>query len=199
MQNNDEMVCALVLAAGFGERIKTLGPKPLLKYKGKAFVAVIIEKIKQAGIESIFVITNDDLYESIKNLKLPVKLIRNPNPEKGMLSSVKLGVEKAQEQCPGILMCPVDYPLVKPETYQLLITQFKLNPTKIIKPAFNDLSGHPIVLPKFLFTPIRNTPMEKGVRHVTRQYSHRTLFVPVNDSGILHNINTPEKYLQHCR
>ncbi len=198
MKKSVSPTAAIILSAGFGERLKTIGVKPFLKYRGKTFVELVVEKSKHINLDPIIVVTNNLSFPQLQKLKLPIKAVINHNPERGMLSSILIGMEELGSNCDGFFLCPVDYPLVKLETYQTLLSVFHENNNHIIKPQFNKKSGHPIIFPQTLFSEIKNAPMELGARYVTSKFPHQTSFINVNDPGILININSPQMYQKYC-
>jgi CTP:molybdopterin cytidylyltransferase MocA len=195
---NDSQVTALVLAAGFGSRLKSVGKKPLLLYNGKTFVEQIIEKLLAIKIETIILITNKLFEHDLKRLDLPAKTIINRTPERGMLSSIILGLAELPENNDGFFLCSIDYSLVKIDTYQTLLSTFLASKNSIIKPQCLGRSGHPIIIPQMLSNALKLAPLVEGARFVTKKYSHQTIFVNVNDPGILLNINTPQLYKKYC-
>jgi len=199
MKQFKNRTAALILAAGFGSRLKSIGAKPLLPCSGKTFLELIVEKIIILRLTPIIVITNRLFVQEIQNLKLPVKTVINDNPENGMLSSILIGLEELEKNCDGFFLCPIDYPLVKLDTYQTLLTVFEENKNNIIKPQFLKKSGHPIVFPQSLFHELKTAPLEWGARYVTGRYSHQTSFINVNDPAVLININSPKIYQQYCK
>ncbi len=57
------MMKAIILAAGKGERMEpltTTRPKPFLPIAGKPLIQHIIEQIREAGIEEIILVTNEN-------------------------------------------------------------------------------------------------------------------------------------------
>ena len=130
---------------------------------------------------------------------MPAKTVINTQPEDGMFSSLLIGLDEVENKCDGFFLCPVDYPLVKFETYQKLLNVFCENNHHIIKPQFDNQSGHPIIFPRVLFDELKNTPKDQGARYVTRKFPHQTSFVNVNDPGILININSPQIYQKYCK
>ncbi|OYT42671.1 MAG: hypothetical protein B6U78_00640 [Candidatus Aenigmarchaeota archaeon ex4484_224] len=56
----------IILAAGFGSRMKANIPKPLIEHEGKPIISFIIEKLKEIGIDEIGIVINpkwEDLFE----------------------------------------------------------------------------------------------------------------------------------------
>lgn len=201
---NDEIgssnhLACLILAAGYGSRLKSLGSKPLLLYKNKPFVQNITEKAVAAGFAPVLCITNSSFEQEIQALELPIKILLNPVPEKGMFSSIILGLRELQGKVKGALISPVDFPLVKTTTYCQLFSAFKKNSDMIIQPEFDGKMGHPLILPENLFDLITKSGDEITLRVILKKFRHLTLAVKVNDAGIHRNINTPEAYFKFCK
>lgn len=190
---------AIILAGGLGERLKAVGPKPFLLYKGKSFLQIAVDNVQSIRLDPIVVVTNDLFFEDIKQLNFPAKILLNPHPEQGMLSSILIGLKEIKDSCSGFFLCPIDYPMVLKETYHKLLLAHQSNPDQIIKPAFKNQSGHPIVFPKNLTQALQQAPLNQGARFVIRQNTHLTKIIQVEDPGILININTPQLYHQYCK
>ncbi len=194
-----KQTAGIVLAAGFGTRLKNVGDKPLLTYQGKTFVELVVDNLKQLHINPILVVTNKNFYPQISKLRLDAKIIINANPDQGMLSSIWLGMDALPEHCAGFFLCPIDYPTVKLNTFKKLLHEFSLDKTYCIKPQYKNKSGHPLIVPDRFFDELRKAPLKAGAKFVTHKYRHLTKFIPVDDPGILLNINTPELYYQYCQ
>ncbi len=199
MKQPNNRIAAIILAAGFGTRLKEIGKKPLLPCLGKTFLELVFDKVKGIKLEPVIVVTNEIFCSDLKKLKLPTKTVINKSPEMGMFSSILIGLEEIKKKCDGFFLCPVDYPLVKFSTYQILLSAFVDQKNHIIKPQFNKQSGHPVLFPQNLFDELKKAPMEQGARNVTRKFIHQTCFVDVDDPGILININTPQLYQKYCQ
>ncbi len=189
---------ALILAAGRSERMASLGMKPLLPFRKKTFIECIHEKIIDAGFQPVVIITNFNLHHDIHVLSLRAEIIVNPHPELGMLSSLRLGIERLNSASSGFLLQPVDFPLVKTDTYKRLKEAHEKSPDQIIRPAYGSQSGHPVIFPANVFDDFRMAPLAQGARYIINKYSHCIIDIDVDDPGILVNINTPELYFEHC-
>jgi len=190
---------AIILAAGFGTRLKSIGPKPLLKCKGKSFIEIAVEKAIAIQIDPIILVTNHRFEPLINDLKLPTHITINEHPEKGMLSSILTGMKLLPRRCDGFFMCPIDYPLVKFETYKHLLEAHYAYPNRIIKPVYQQKPGHPVIVPSNLFSALYKIPENESARYLFRQNSSLIQKVHVYDPGILFNINTPELFHQYCK
>lgn len=190
---------AIILAGGLGERLKAVGSKPFLLYNTKSFLQIAVDNVRSLRLNPLVIVTNNHFFKDIKQLDFHAKILINPHPKQGMLSSILIGLKEIKSSCSGLFLCPIDYPLVQQETYHKLLLAHQSDPDQIIKPTFKNRSGHPIVFPKNLFQALREAPLDEGARFVTRQYAHLTKTVEVDDSGILININTPQLYKQYCK
>ncbi len=87
---------AIILAAGRGSRLKHLTdntPKPLLAPKGKTFIEDIINKLNDANISEIIVVTGYKS-EQFDFLKDRVKLVKNCEWDKGNnITSLKAAIK----------------------------------------------------------------------------------------------------------
>ncbi|UCE06533.1 MAG: nucleotidyltransferase family protein [bacterium] len=199
-KNLNNKTGSIILAGGLGERLKAVGSKPFLLYKDKSFLQIAVDNVKLIRLNSLVIVTNDLFFNDIKQLNFPAKILINPHPEQGMLSSILIGLKEIKSSCcSGFFLCAVDYPLVQQKTYHKLLLAHQSLPDQIIKPIFKGKKGHPIVFPRNLFHALQKAPLDQGARFVTRQYSHLTTTVEVSDPGILININTPEIYHQYCK
>ncbi len=191
-------LAAIILAAGYGKRVASLGAKPLLTCGGKTFLEMIVEKATRVNIEPIIVVTNNLLEKRVYNLQIAAHIVINPKPEQGMLSSLVCGLQAVPKQATGILMNPVDFPLVEIATYKAMKKLHEQNASHIIKPVYKEKSGHPVIFPRHLFIELENAPLEQGARFVVGKFSHLIKIFATADQGIVLNINTPEMYEKWC-
>jgi molybdenum cofactor cytidylyltransferase len=185
-------ISALILAAGSGSRIGT--PKLMLEIDGKSFVNVIIDRIKIAGINNTVCVVSEKTYEwAIINIS-DYKIVLNPEPEKGMISSVFYGMKNI-DKCNGVMIIPVDHPFVETDTYKSLMMESKKNTGAIIKPRFDGKSGHPIIIPYELANKIIGDDFSTGLNDVIKKSGCKQVYINVQDNGILKNINKKEDFI----
>jgi molybdenum cofactor cytidylyltransferase len=185
-------ISALILAAGSGSRIGT--PKLMLEVDGKSFVNVIIYRLQNAGINNIVCIVSEKTYEWAKENISDFKIVVNPEPEKGMISSVYYGM-KNLKKCDSVMIIPVDHPYVEADTYKSLMIESKKNTSLIIKPKFNGKSGHPIIIPYELANKITEDDFSTGLNNVIKKSGCKQVYIDVEDNGILKNINKKEDFI----
>jgi molybdenum cofactor cytidylyltransferase len=190
------MISGILLAAGDSKRMGK--PKQLLPYNGLTFVDSILNKFSEIGCEPIITIlgaTAELICEKTKVHKF--QCFRNPNPEEGQLSSLQIAVAHLPEDSEGFIMALVDHPMVKLDTYQKLFEMAKENPGNIIVPEFYGQKGHPVYFGRTFFDSILHLPLNDGARVVLRENPADVMYLPVDDEGILKDIDTLEDFQQH--
>jgi len=187
------MISGILLAAGDSKRMGE--PKALLPYDGITFVDSILNKFSEIGCEPIITIlgaTAELICEKTQVHKF--KCFRNPNPEEGQLSSLQIAVAHLPAESEGFIMALVDHPMVKLDTYQKLYETAKANPDNIIVPEFYGQKGHPVYFGRSFFDSILHLPLSDGARAVLRENPADVMYLPVEDEGILKDIDTPKDY-----
>ena len=123
--------------------------------------------------------------------------IRNPQPERGMFSSVCTGLAEivrtaTASDIEGVFLQPVDVPLVRPLTVACLKEAAAESPGVALIPTFAGTEGHPVFLPVGLLPSILTADGEGGLRAVLSRLPLR--HVPVADALMLRDMDTPDDY-----
>ena len=168
-------------------------PKALLTYQGQTFIDSIIRKVKLAGIENIFVVTGRHGTQIRNKINNPDSwtYLNNPDPDRGQLSSIQIGLVHMPDDVMGMLLVLVDHPLVILSTYQAIISKANQYPDSIIIPTFNGKNGHPVYFGRKYFPELLQAPLDKGARTVVHKYNEQIIKICVEDQGILHDIDLP--------
>jgi len=189
---------AVVLAAGASSRMGQ--PKALLDLNGKSFIDTILSNLDAVGCNPTIPVLGKAvglILEQSKAKDYPY--IQNLNPEQGMLSSLKMGLQKIPESCAGLLMCLVDHPLVEIVTYQRLLQAAFENPGKIIIPQIKKQHGHPVYINRKYFPEIQTAPDGIGLDTIFHRYPDQIIYLDVEDTGILADIDTPKDFRNFIR
>lgn len=191
-------VVGIVLAAGQSTRMGQ--PKALLPCPpaGRTFVTQIIHVLREGGIDTIAVIgrVNDpDLRREVASAGLPVCYVENPSPELGQLSSILVGVAFAEaRQSAGILVLPVDMPLIRPETVRTALGAFAAGDEPVLRATYQGRHGHPVIFGAAVFPVLRHADPEVGARAVLHQDPSRVRNLEVDDPGVLRDFDWPTDY-----
>jgi len=187
------VIAAIVLAAGKSERMGR--PKPLLPCKGSTFLGTILRTLERSRVGAVRVVLGHGA-EGIRRVTgLPDGIVAaNPLPDRGMLSSVRCGIEALPEGVDGFLLWPVDHPLVGATTLDRLIAAFEASRPPLAIPTHDGRRGHPALFAASLIPEFENAPEDEGARAVVRAHAADLLEVGVNDAGVVTGIDTPEAY-----
>jgi CTP:molybdopterin cytidylyltransferase MocA len=194
------MLEALVLAGGASIRMGS--PKAVLRSPdGRPFIIRIIDTLVEAGLSGVTVITGvhheviNETLASYPALASAVRCVRNPDPARGQLSSLLVGMDAvAGPETRGVLMTLVDVPMVAVDTVRQLVEVWERTRAPIVRPAVGLAHGHPVIFDRQVFDALRATPMDIGARAVVRAFADRTQNVAVTDAGCLVDIDTPDDY-----
>lgn len=121
--------------------------------------------------------------------------VRNAAPEQGMFSSVRTGLEAILRQAPrvtGILVHPVDVPLVRPLTVRAVLEAARAQDEAVLVPVFAGREGHPVFLPASVARQVLTFAGDGGLRAALRPFPLR--HVPVADALMLHDMDTPQDH-----
>ena len=190
------MIGAVILAAGASERMGR--PKALLPTGaegGETFLERLVGVAERAGLEPIRVVAGEHLEEIAAALpRLASLLVRNPNPELGQLSSLRVGLRALPEGAEGAVVFLVDHPLVEESTVALLLERFRRSRLPIVIPSYGGRRGHPVLFGRAVFAELFAAPLREGARFVVRGRPELVDVVEVDDPGVLADIDTPEQY-----
>lgn len=199
------MLPGIILAGGASRRMGS--PKALLADdRGRPFVARIAESMMVAGLERVIVVSgvdHDAIVAALAEAHLPQqpKVIRNPDPERGQLSSLWTAMDEVcTPEADAFAMTLVDVPTLAPATIRAVVDAWRRSRAPIVRPIVGWRRGHPVIFDRALFDELRHAPLEEGARVVVRAHWHESVDVPVDDAGCLTDIDTPadyQAYLQH--
>ena len=185
------MVSCILLAAGESKRFGS--PKQLAKInKSQTIIEYIISNLLKTGIDEIIVVLGA-FKEQIKPLILKdIKVCVNENYQKGQTSSLKIGAKNISKNSDCFMVLPVDMPLVKPETFDYLIDKFKEAKKLIVIPSYKYKKGHPPIYDIKLKDGILKMGDDEPLYSLNNKYVEQSIIIPVDDSAVITNINTPQ-------
>jgi molybdenum cofactor cytidylyltransferase len=181
------MIAALILSAGASQRMGQA--KALLRIGGASLFERVVDTARAAGAQLIVAVTAPPHGDSIvaQFADQPILWAQNPNPERGMLSSVQAGLPLIPAAALGTLVWPVDVPFIAVETVRRLLDGDLAQPAVL---SCDGRGGHPLWLPRRLFDEAMALPPEVGLRALRQAHPPRR--VEVADAEILRDLDTAE-------
>lgn len=140
-------VGAVLLAAGAGSRMGNR-PKSLLELGGVPLIRRQLIALSGAGVDEVVVVLGhyaDRIEDVIK--EFPVTLVRNPDPDAGQISSLRLGLQATSAKLDALLVALADQPLINSQDINDLIGAYKKRPAgaQVVQPHINGLPGNPVM------------------------------------------------------
>jgi molybdenum cofactor cytidylyltransferase len=186
------LLAAVILSAGASSRMGR--PKALLPYREGTFLEHLIEVTRhpRIGVTRVVLGAGAEVIRAIAKLD-PSVVVINPEWEQGQLSSMNAGLRSLVGiDADGIVLCPVDHPLVSARLVSDLVERFYEGKKAIVLPTFNGRRGHPVIFSNQLFGELLAAPPDKGARAVVWAHAEEILEVPTDEEGVVLNINDPD-------
>jgi molybdenum cofactor cytidylyltransferase len=186
------MLAAVILAAGESRRMGEA--KALLPYQGLTFVEHLLAATRHPHVGFTRVVLGAHAEEIRGKLKVdPATLLVNPDWPKGQLSSLQAAIRSLPPQMTaGLILCPIDHPLVTPHLIAELISAFEASGRSIVLPTFNGRRGHPVIFRSTLYDELLTASPEVGARQIVWAHADDIKEVPTEEEGVILNLNDPE-------
>jgi molybdenum cofactor cytidylyltransferase len=179
----------MILAAGESRRMGRI--KALLPLEGSTFLEILVERFCRAGVAPIVAVLGSAAPEIQSAIKLsPTRVVLNPDPRRGQLSSIHCGLDALQpDEVDALFIAPVDVPRIGAGTLRRMIES--LGEHRLVVPTFGGRRGHPTLFSAALFPALGAAPMDQGARAVVHATSDR-LEMETDDPGVVEDFDAPE-------
>ena len=186
-------IAAVVLAAGRSSRMG--GPNKLLaEIGGRPLVRIVVEAALASRARPVVVVTGHERERVEATLaRLPVTLVHNPNYAEGLGTSLKAGIADLPAEVDGAVICLGDMPQVDAALIDRLIDA--IDPDKgalVAVLTLNGKRGNPVVWSRRFFPDLMAVEGDVGARHLIGRYGEAVVEVPVSDTAVLADIDTPQ-------
>lgn len=188
-------LACLLTAAGAGVRFGA--DKLLVPVDGQPMGVRGLQALRQAPFVLRVLVTSRDKEYLIKAARdAGFHVIINPDPARGMSSSVCLGTAHILEAdaYDGILYAVADQPNLRGETVDRLIKAFEREPDCIWAPEADGKRGNPVIFPASLFDELMQVTGDRGGRQVIAAHPSLLKTIPVA-AAELKDIDTKEDLL----
>lgn len=188
------MVSCILLAAGESKRFGS--PKALAKLNTETVIEHIQKTLALSRLAQIIIVLgadNDKIKSFIlKNKK--IKTVINKNFKQGQTSSFKVGLKALSPKTKGIMLLPVDLPLIKKETLDSLIDFFLDRKPKILIPTYQGRYAHPPIFNASLIAELSNLEDSSPLFEIQHKHNESTLIFPADDFGVALSFNTKSEF-----
>lgn len=177
---------AIVPAAGRGDRFG--GGKLLADVGGMPLLDRTLQCLLDAGVEPVVVVLPPaGRFDTVRHLTDPAVLVAvNPDPARGMFSSIQVGAGAGEGD--PILILPGDMPFVSSGTVVAVLAAYART-HRLVIPRHGGHRGHPIALPGRLREAILAAEATDNLSRLLKAVAGDRLELDVDDAGVVRDVD----------
>ena len=191
-------VGAVLLAAGAGSRLGGR-PKALLELAGVPLVLRQLVALSGAGVDEVVVVLGHhaDAVEAAVRA-FPITLARNPSPDDGQASSVRVGLRALSPRLDAVVVAPADQPLIDAQDIVALISAYKqrgdaaMVVPRVAVEGGDPEPGNPVIFDAALREPWLAGSADLACRRWREQHPERVRWFDTGNTRYRLDIDTPE-------
>jgi molybdenum cofactor cytidylyltransferase len=178
------MIVGVFLAAGAAKRFGS--DKLLYEFKGEPLFSHSLRACLASLLPKIYVILgpgSTGLERAIRRLpddSRKLILTQNPNPERGLMSSLKTGLRRLSPSHEAAMVVLADMPFVTAEIINALLSAFDKG-NGIVVPECDGELYHPRLIPRRLFTEFLRLDDKQSGMKVLRKFAGDVVGVRIGD------------------
>ena len=186
-------IAGLILAGGASRRMGS--PKALLRFQDETFLDRMIRLFAQV-CDPVVVVLGHNAPQIRAGLQHPANAVFavNPDPERGMLTSLQCGLAVVPPSVEAVMFTPVDHPHLKPSTVEALASKFQAKHAPVTVPVYAGEHGHPVCISRALADELLALPVTAMASDVIHRYVPQTCYFDVDDPAVVTDIDDPAAY-----
>ena len=174
----------IILAAGMSKRFQQ--PKQLVKYKGKFLLEHVLSAAIGSNLKNIYLVLGHHKDAILKTLSglfdfSSLKVVFNPEYEKGLGRSLRAGMEAIDVTIPSVMFLLGDQPMVDSQMINNLLTNYWNSEMEICAPTYGDRRGNPTIFSKIFYNRLKTIEGDVGAREIIRQHQAQVQYVPIEN------------------
>lgn len=185
-------LAAAILAAGESRRMGR--PKALVPFEGLTFVEHLLQATNHPRVGIVRVVLGANAESIQAELELDQEIVVvNQDWQQGQLSSIQSAIRSLPaDQTAGLLLCPVDHPLISTQLVSRLIAEFDSDRKLIVVPTHQGRRGHPVIFHASLYAELLDASPNVGARQVVWAHPDAIAEIETDEAGVILNLNDPE-------
>ncbi len=170
--------------------------KQFLEINGKTLLRQASETAEASNFYPIIIVLGANAAKAKSEIEdTTARIIINENWEKGLSSSIEIGVKTLVNENPAvsavcILLC--DQPLITTEILNELAKVYKKSNKKIVACKYEETIGVPAIFSRELFGKLCEIKGDKGARDIIENHSETVETIDVPEAAL--DIDTPEDF-----
>jgi len=191
-------VGAVLLAAGAGQRLGGR-PKALLELGGVPLVMRQLIALSGAGVDEVAVVLGHhaDAVEAAIG-QFPITLVRNPSPDDGQASSVRVGLQALSPRLDAVIVALADQPSLNSQDIVSLISAFRrrgdamMVVPRIATEGGEPQPGNPVIFDAALREPWLSGAADLACRQWRREHPELVRWFDTDNRRYSLDIDTPD-------
>ena len=197
----DLTTVGVVPASGASRRMGRA--KAAMQLDGRTFVQRVVDALRDGGcVDVIVVVPPDDAAVTSAVHDTGARVVVNPAPGEGPITSMRLAIEQLDEDVDAIAWLPVDYPLVDGDIVRRLRTSMSAQSVDLALPVHeyfldgerHEKRGHPALFGRALFAELADPELDGGARSVVHRHLADAALDTIRDPRVVTDIDTPADY-----
>lgn len=121
-----------------------------------------------------------------------VRVVENPRFAEGMSGSLRAGVAALSPESEAFFVVLGDEPFVRSSTLDALIAARDRTHARIVLPVYQGVRGNPVLIDRSLANEVDELTGDRGCRALRLRHPEESVEVPVDDPGVVIDLDTPE-------
>ena len=191
---------AVILAAGTSSRMGE--SKQLLRLGEATVLDQVVKNVRGSRVDEIVIVLGhqaETIKQSIATESLEV--VVNESYRQGMGTSLRVGLSALPSEVGAALIVLGDQPFVRSATLDQILDHYQQTSAQIVIPTYKGFRGNPVLLDRSVFSEVMALQGDIGCRAIFGNHSEGIVKVPVEDVGILFDLDSQEDFarLQNFR
>jgi len=143
--------------------------KRRLRFRGSTVLESAVAALRLGGVDPVVVVLESDSpCRTLPGLRQAIVAV-NPAPQRGMLSSIRVGLEQLREAT-AVAVLPGDHPFVPLEAVAALVSHYHSHHPLLLAPRYpGNRRGHPLIIDRALFEEAAACDDAVGLRQLVHQ------------------------------
>lgn len=170
-------------------------PKSLLELDGEPLIRRSARQLLDAGVTQLVLVLGHYAADIEAPLAgLPVLKVYNPDPDQGLVSSQRLGLQAIDADVGAVVMSLADQPLVTTADIETLMQAFAQAPTDtgMLFPLVNGQPGNPVLLSAPTRLEILAGDSAFGCKEWRQRRPGLTMKLPVDNPHFVTDLDRPQ-------
>jgi molybdenum cofactor cytidylyltransferase len=176
-------VYAIILAAGKSSRMGS--PKQLLQWRNRSLLEHTILNARPIFNERIIVVlgAHSGPIQAAVDLGTVTSII-NPDWQKGMAASIRVGVQALPASASAALILLCDQPLISATHIHNLLNGWQNAPARILASQYHHSVGVPALFPADFFEHLLILKGDRGAKPLLSKYANSLLKIPLPEAEL---------------